>query len=104
MISTTATVFLSHPEVAVPRLARKLSSRFESIRTPDGRVVLHLPSVGTVMMRELESALRLQYVVQDAALDFAARTALEALLRRELRRRVYTIGWEDREPASVPRW
>jgi hypothetical protein len=104
MISSTATVFLRHPEKTVPGLAHRLSSRFESIRTPDGRVVLHLPSVGTVLMRQLESALSLHYVVQDAAQDFAARTALEALLRRDLRRRVYTIGWLDREPVSVPRW
>ena len=100
MISTSATVFAQYPEVTVPRLARRFMNRYESIRMPDNRVVLHVPSVGTVLMAEMESALRLQYIVQDAAGDFAARTALENLLRRELRRVVYTIAWE--EPKTVP--
>lgn len=100
MISTSATVFAQYPEVTVPRLARRFASRHESIRMPDGRIVLHLPAVGTVLMAELESALRLQYIAKDAAMDFAARTALESILRRELRRVVYTIAWE--EPKTVP--
>jgi hypothetical protein len=100
MISTSATVFAQHPEITVPRLARKFVSRYESIRMPDNRIVLHIPSVGTVLMAEQESALRLQYIVQDAAMDFAARSALEGVLRRELRRVVYTIAWE--QPRAVP--
>ncbi len=102
MISTSATVFAQHSEVTVPRLARRLLSRYESIRMSDGKVVLHIHSVGTVVMTELESALRLQYVVQDAPMDFAAREALENLLRRELRPVVYTIAWEEPKVVPVP--
>lgn len=100
MISTSATVFTQYPEVTVPRLARRFTSRYESIRMADGRTVLHMAPVGTVLMAEFESALHLQYIARDAATDFAARTGLETILRRELRRVVYTIAWE--EPTTVP--
>ena len=100
MISTSAMVFAEHPEVTMPRLARRLMSRHESISMPHGKAVLHIPAVGTVVMTELESAIRLQYVVQDAPMDFAARAAIEHLLRRQFRRVVYTIGWD--EPKTVP--
>ncbi|MFC0681985.1 hypothetical protein ACFFGH_29490 [Lysobacter korlensis] len=102
MISTSATVFAQYPEVTVPRLARRFVSRYESIRMPDNRIVLHMPSVGTVVMAEMESALRLQYIARDASMDFAARTALEEVLRRELRRVVYTIAWEESKTVPAP--
>ncbi len=102
MISTSATVFAQQPEVTLTRLTRRLLGRYESIRVADGRIVLRIPAVGTVLLVELESALRLQYVSPDQATDFAARTAVEGLLRREFRRVVYTIAWDEPKSVAMP--
>ncbi len=100
MISTSATVFAQYPEVTVPRISQRFRTRYESIRLPDGRFVLHIPSVGTVVMSAWDTALRLHYIAEDAAMDFAARTALETILRKSLRGVLFTIAWE--EAGSVP--
>jgi hypothetical protein len=101
MISTAATVFAQGP--VLPRISRRLQRAYVSIQLPDGRFVLNMPSVGTVVMAAFEDALRLHYVAQDAAQDFAARTALEALLHRALRGVVFTIAWEETDSVSIPR-
>ena len=102
MISTSATVFAEYPELTVPRLSRRFQRRYDAIRLSDGRFVLHVPSVGTVVMSVLDSAIRLQYVVADAAADFGARTALDAVLHRALRGVVFTIAWEEVGSVSLP--
>jgi hypothetical protein len=100
MISTSATVFAQYAELTVPRISRRLQTRYDAIRLPDGRFVLHMPTVGTVVLSAWDDAIRLQYVAEDAAADFAARTALETILRKSLRGVVFTIAWE--EVGSVP--
>ena len=102
MISTSATVFAQYPEVTVPRISRRFRSRYESIRLPDGRFVLHLPAVGTVVMSVWDNAFRLHYIAEDAAMDYEARTALETILRKSLRGVVFTIAWEEAGSVPIP--
>ena len=102
MISTSVTVFAQYPEVTVPRISRRFQSRYEAVRLPDGRFVLHIPSVGTVVMSEWDTAIRLHYIVEEAAMDFAARTALETILRKSLRGVVFTIAWEEAGSVPIP--
>jgi hypothetical protein len=102
MIATSATVFVQHSDATLVRLSRRFKDRFESIRLRDGRFVLHIPSVGSVLMSAVEDALRFSYVAQDAAADDRARMSLESIIRREFRGLVYTVGWEDSDIIPVP--
>lgn len=100
MISTSATVFAEYPDLTVPRISRWLRSAYDEVPLPDGRFALSVPSVGTVLLSAWDDAIRLSYVVEDPAADFAARTALETVLRKSLRGVVFTIAWQ--EAGSVP--
>lgn len=102
MISTSAVVFAQYPQVAIPRLAARFSSRFESVRTAHGQYVVHIPAVGAVLMGSNESSLTFSFVARDASAHFAARTTLDAMLRRELEGTVFTIGWEESDTVPVP--
>ena len=102
MIATSATVFVQHADATLLRLSRRFKDRFESIRLRDGRFVLHIPAVGSVLMSAVADALRFSYVAEDAAADDRARAALESIIRREFRGLVYTLGWEDSDIIPAP--
>ena len=102
MIATSATVFVQHTDATLVRLSRRFKDRFESIRLRDGRFVLHIPGVGSVLMSVVADALRFSYVAEDTAGDDRARRALESILRREFRGLVHTVGWEDSDIIPVP--
>lgn len=101
MISTSAVVFTQYPHVAIPRLAARFSSRFESVRTGHGQFVVHIPAVGAVLMGSDKSSLTFSFVAWDAAAHFAARTTLDAMLRRELEGTVFTVGWQESDTVPV---
>ena len=102
MIATSATVFVQHTDLTLVRLSRRFKDRFESIRLRDGRFVLHIPAVGSVLMSAIDDALRFSYVAEDAAADDRARMALESIIRREFRGVVHTVGWDDSDIIPVP--
>jgi hypothetical protein len=102
MIATSATVFVLHTDATLLRLSRRFKDRFESIRLRDGRFVLHIPSVGSVLMSAVQDALQFSYVAENEAADDRARMALESIIRREFRGLTYTVGWEDSDIIPVP--
>jgi hypothetical protein len=102
MISSAATVFAEHPELTVPRITRRFQHRYDALRLPDGRLVLRMPGVGSVVMSAWDTVIRLQFLAVDAAADFAARAALETILRRSLRGVLFTIAWEDVGSIALP--
>jgi hypothetical protein len=102
MIATAATVFIQHSDATLVRLSRRFKDRFESIRLRDGRFVLHIPGVGSVLMTGVADALQFSYVARDTVADDRARMTLESIIRREFRGLVYTVGWEDSDIIPVP--
>src|SRR3712207_2799626 len=102
MIATSATVFVQHSDATLLRLSRRFKDRYESIRLRDGRFVLHIPSVGSVLMSSIQDALRFSYVARDEAADDRARLAMEAIIRREFSGLLYTVGWEDSDIIPIP--
>jgi hypothetical protein len=102
MIATSATVFVQHSDATLLRLSRRFKDRFESIRLRDGRFVLHIPSVGSVLMSAIDDALRFSYVAEDTTADGLARASLESIIRREFSGIAYTVGWDDSDIIPVP--